>query len=158
MKKQNGITLIALVITIVVLLILAGVSMAMVLGDNGILSKAKESKTAMNDATTKEYIANAITYVEMEGLQSSSTIDEAWMTSTGSSYFNTDVKKSGVLTEGAITGYKNATGTVSYRGTVKKGEDSEIKFISVNGAITLNPTDEAYNAITTPTTTPTPGV
>ena len=149
MKKQNGITLIALVITIVVLLILAGVSMAMVLGDNGILSKAKESKTAMNDA---------ITYVEMEGLQSSSTIDEAWMTSTGSSYFNTDVKKSGVLTEGAITGYKNANGTVSYRGTVKKGEDSEIKFISVNGAITLNPTDEAYNAITTPTTTPTPGV
>lgn len=155
MKKQNGITLIALVITIVVLLILAGVSMAMVLGDNGILSKAKESKTAMNDATTKEYIANAITYVEMEGLQSSSTIDEAWMTSTGSSYFNTDVKKSGVLTEGVITGYKNTTG-VSYCGTVKSG-DTTIKFISVNGAITLNPTDEAYNAIektTTPTATP----
>ena len=154
MKKQNGITLIALVITIVVLLILAGVSMAMVLGDNGILSKAKESKTAMNDASMKEYIANAITYVEMEGLQSSDTIDEAWMTGKGSTYFNTDVKKSNVLTEGAITGYKNTSGTVSYRGTVKQGEDSTIKFISVNGAITLNPTDEAYNAITTPTPTP----
>lgn len=157
MKKQNGITLIALVITIVVLLILAGVSMAMVLGDNGILSKAKESKTAMNDASIREYIANAITYVEMESLQSNDTINEAWMTDSakGTKFFNEDVKKSNVLTEGAITGYKNATGTVSYRGTVKKGEDSEIKFTSVNGAITLNPTDEAYNAITTTTT---PGV
>lgn len=40
MKKQNGITLIALVITIIVLLILAGVSISMVTGENGLISKA----------------------------------------------------------------------------------------------------------------------
>ncbi len=40
MKDQKGITLIALVITIIVLLILAGVSIAMLTGDNGILTKA----------------------------------------------------------------------------------------------------------------------
>ena len=40
MKKQNGITLIALVITIIVLLILAGVSIAMLAGEGGILNKA----------------------------------------------------------------------------------------------------------------------
>ncbi len=40
MKNQKGITLIALVITIIVLLILAGVSIAMLTGQNGILTKA----------------------------------------------------------------------------------------------------------------------
>ena len=43
---EKGITLIALVVTIVVLLILAGISINLVLGDNGIIKKAKEAKTA----------------------------------------------------------------------------------------------------------------
>lgn len=43
---EKGITLIALVITIVVLLILAGISINLVLGENGIIKKAKEAKTA----------------------------------------------------------------------------------------------------------------
>ena len=45
MRNQRGITLIALVITIIVLLILAGVSIAMLTGDNGILSKARQAQT-----------------------------------------------------------------------------------------------------------------
>ena len=45
MKNNKGITLIALVVTIIVLLILAGVSIAMLSGDNGILGRAKESST-----------------------------------------------------------------------------------------------------------------
>ena len=44
LKKERGITLIALVITIIVLLILAGVTIAMVVGDNGILTRAREAK------------------------------------------------------------------------------------------------------------------
>lgn len=44
MKKNNGITLIALVITIIVLLILAGVSIAMITSQDGILGKAKNAK------------------------------------------------------------------------------------------------------------------
>ncbi len=43
-KEKNGITLIALVITIVVLLILAGVSISAVFGKNGIIDKANEAK------------------------------------------------------------------------------------------------------------------
>ncbi len=43
---EKGITLIALVVTIVVLLILAGISINLVLGENGIIKKAKEAKTA----------------------------------------------------------------------------------------------------------------
>ena len=51
-KGQNGITLVALVITIIVLLILAGVSIAMLTGDNGILTKATKAKevTPFSDA------------------------------------------------------------------------------------------------------------
>lgn len=45
LKSTNGITLIALVITIIVLLILAGISISMLSGDNGILQKATEAKT-----------------------------------------------------------------------------------------------------------------
>ena len=44
LKASNGITLIALVITIIVLLILAGISISMLSGDNGILQKATLSK------------------------------------------------------------------------------------------------------------------
>ena len=46
MREQKGITLIALVVTIIVLLILAGVSIAMLTGDNGLLTKAEEAEEA----------------------------------------------------------------------------------------------------------------
>ena len=44
MKEERGITLIALVITIIVLLILAGISMAMLTGENGILTQVQNAK------------------------------------------------------------------------------------------------------------------
>lgn len=52
MKNNKGITLIALVVTIIVLLILAGVSIAMLTGQNGILTRASESsyKSKLQDA------------------------------------------------------------------------------------------------------------
>lgn len=53
-KREKGITLIALVITIVVLLILAGVSIAMLTGDNGILTQAKKAQTETQIAEIKE--------------------------------------------------------------------------------------------------------
>ncbi len=55
-KLQKGITLIALVITIIVLLILAGVSIAMLTGDNGIIGKAKDAKNETIVAQEKELI------------------------------------------------------------------------------------------------------
>ena len=44
MKRENGITIIALVVTIIILLILAGVSINMLVGDNGIIKKAQQAK------------------------------------------------------------------------------------------------------------------
>ncbi len=55
-KNVKGITLIALVITIIVLLILAGVTIATLTGDNGILTKANEAKTRTNEKDEEEQI------------------------------------------------------------------------------------------------------
>ena len=56
MKKNKGITLVALVVTIVVLLILAGVSINLVLGDNGIITKAKEAQRKSAEASQNDLI------------------------------------------------------------------------------------------------------
>ena len=55
LRNNKGITLIALVITIIVLLILAGVSIAMLTGENGILTQAEKADdhTAMAEAADK---------------------------------------------------------------------------------------------------------
>ena len=53
-KQEKGITLIALVVTIVVLLILAGVSISLVLNNNGVISKAKDAKNQYAEAQTNE--------------------------------------------------------------------------------------------------------
>lgn len=60
MKNNKGITLIALVITIIVLLILAGVSIAMLTGDNGLLTKAREAKTKSATAEAEEAVKIAL--------------------------------------------------------------------------------------------------
>ena len=53
-KGSKGITLIALVITVIVLLILAGVSIATLTGDNGILTRAQEAKNKTEEAQKDE--------------------------------------------------------------------------------------------------------
>ena len=53
-KKQTGITLIALIITIIVLLILVGVTIATLTGENGILTRANDSKKQTEIASVKE--------------------------------------------------------------------------------------------------------
>ena len=55
-NKNKGITLIALVITIIVLLILAGVSIAMLTGENGILTQAQNAKESTENAGEEEKI------------------------------------------------------------------------------------------------------
>lgn len=58
--NQKGITLIALVVTIVVLLILAGVSINALFGNNGIISRAKDTKKVTNLSSLKDEIGIVI--------------------------------------------------------------------------------------------------
>ena len=53
-KKNRGITLIALVVTVIVILVLAGVSISMLTGENGILKKAAEAKEKTKEAQNSE--------------------------------------------------------------------------------------------------------
>ena len=67
MKKNKGITLVALVVTIVVLLILAGVSINLVLGNNGIIAKAKDAETKSAEASQNDLKGMNGLVSEMEG-------------------------------------------------------------------------------------------
>ena len=74
-KKEKGITLIALVITIIVLLILAGVSINMVLGDDGIIENAKKAEEESEKADEKEIIETEILERKMEATIKQTGID-----------------------------------------------------------------------------------
>ena len=67
MRKNKGITLVALVVTIVVLLILAGVSINLVLGNNGIIAKAKDAETKSAEASQNDLKGMNGLVSEMEG-------------------------------------------------------------------------------------------
>ena len=70
MREQKGITLIALVITIIVLLILAGVSIAMLTGENGILTKATQSTKETAKGEAVEAVKLAVSTVKADMLDS----------------------------------------------------------------------------------------
>ncbi len=65
-QKEKGITLIALVITIIVLLILAGVSIAMLTGQNGILSQANNAKIEQSHGAVKDSMSLAYNEYQIE--------------------------------------------------------------------------------------------
>ena len=104
LNNKKGITLIALVVTVVVLIILAGVSINAVLGNNGIIKKANQAASVTKEAEVKEAINRTI--LEFHLTDDYETLE--------------DFLKAKV-TEGKIDSVtKNADGTL----TVKKGEYS----------------------------------
>ena len=68
LKRNKGITLIALVVTIIVLLILAGISIAMLTGQNGILNRASEAQEKTGTAQTEELVKLSVTDAITQGL------------------------------------------------------------------------------------------
>lgn len=77
-KKENGITLVALVITIIILLLLAGIAIATLGGENGIFAKVKLSKEkySMSEAKEKLELAISTARIEEEGKGEKLTIDK----------------------------------------------------------------------------------
>lgn len=108
-NNQKGITLIALVVTIIVLLILAGVSIAMLTGQNGILNRASESswKSKLGDAETtvalyvSNYLADyyAVTYTGATSDFGATYTDEADAVSKAITNVNTDLGDAYSVTE-----------------------------------------------------------
>ena len=65
MKKQKGITLISLVITIIILIMLAGIAINLSIGEKGLLSKAKYAKEETNKQTATEKVNLKITTAQI---------------------------------------------------------------------------------------------
>lgn len=63
MKRQNGITLVAMIVTIIVMLILTGVSINLAIGDNGIINNSQKAAEKTNTSESLEYILEAWGYV-----------------------------------------------------------------------------------------------
>ena len=75
MKKNNkGITLIALVITIVILIILAGVAINLTLGENGILKKAENAREEYKYAQAREKLELEILEVQTKIMDEESRV------------------------------------------------------------------------------------
>ena len=80
-KSENGVTLIALVVTIVVLLILAGTAIAMLSGDDGIMTNAQRSQAANTEGEIREKIKMAYNAVKTE-ISVNSAIDSSYNASS----------------------------------------------------------------------------
>ena len=113
LKNKKGITLVALVVTIVVLLILAGVSINLVLGNNGIIAKAKDAETKSAEASQNDLKGMNGLVSEMEGAlagnggaggSGTGTKVPAEATAETAPYFpdNTFTKKEGKIDTGLV--------------------------------------------------------
>ena len=65
-KSAKGITLIALVVTVIVLIILAGISISLVLGENGLVAKAKRAATQTEEAVANEEMGMYMASLKMD--------------------------------------------------------------------------------------------
>ena len=73
-QKENGMTLIALVVTIIVLIVLAGISINLVFGNLGIITKEKEAKEENLKQTAKEVMNLKITSIQIENYTENKTL------------------------------------------------------------------------------------
>ena len=165
LKINKGITLIALVITIIVLLILAGVTIATLTGDNGILTKAQNSKEKNAQKTVEEQINLAVQASRInEGLVINKEILEQELTNNGIEITKSEndelpwtVKKDGyvytisengeikekegiAITTGDIEILKGSTEGKKVSAQILSGETGTIKW-EHTGNITLSATE-----------------
>lgn len=137
-NKNHGITLIALVVTVIVLIILAGVSISMLTGQNGILDKAQDAKKKTQIANEKEAIGTAA----LEALTlGNGTITADTLKASMKSYLGQNVE----LTGDGPWKYEGTNGVyiINEKGTVTTGwicnyDKNGASETVTNGKITLN--------------------
>lgn len=121
-KKQNGITLVALVITIIVLLILAGVTISMVVGDNGIITRSKQSKYDSMTAEAVEKMDMIVAAAQME-IEQQSNYNGSYLMSTQE--FNKIALENGVEVSTASPLVKDTPANPSTSPNLPEGSDTD---------------------------------
>ena len=107
-KTEKGITLVALVVTIVVLLILAGVSINLVLGNNGIIAKAKDAETKSAEASQNDLKGmNALTEEMNNALGEKPKVDLSKYKIGDSVNYTYDTASSSYTLESKYSGYSS---------------------------------------------------
>lgn len=124
LKDNKAITLISLVVTIIVLLILAGISISMLAGDNSILQKATEAKTNTDNAQAKEELQLAISgagvdYYSGKVQNTSQTFRDYIFSNDGQTSINSELPENATFNSSSneIT-YKRITFIVADDGTL----------------------------------------
>ena len=157
-KKERGITLIALVITIIVLLILAGVSIAMLTGQNGILTQANNAKQATEQSGTKEKAELAVVGAIAKSNDGSLTIENLkeelsnYGIATDKTEFPVEIELDGqklvINNSGKVTNYKEMAKITGQETANTTTKDSFGNYIVVPaGFKIINPTENVTNGI-----------
>ena len=112
-SKDKGITLVAMVITIIVLLLLAGIAIATLGGENGLFSKVKQAKKAQIESEMKEQLTMGLQELQVEK-QGKATLDDVtqdWANKIISTEYNPQLKEDAsyngklmIMTKDKITG------------------------------------------------------
>ena len=105
MKRNNGITLISLVITIVVLIILAGVAINLTLGENGIFTKAQYAKEQYEMAAVREKINLAMLGIQTEEINNGELTLDTMLTRLQEKLPGITIEKDGEILKGTLDGY-----------------------------------------------------
>ena len=146
-KENKGITLVALIITVRVLLILAGVTISLVIGDNGIITRSKETSKISFEKDVQESLELAIADLEIS------------KTESGEKVVITDLLEKGYITEEGVIninkllGKKGQYGNGANKQDVFIIENNELWYYEKNGEgkkisklsnLGYLPTDEKY--------------
>ena len=143
-EKNKGVTLIALVITIIVLLILAGVSISTLTGQNGILKRAIEAKNTTEVASEKEGIQMAVTTSQMASANYTS-IKKDGLQSELNSYFG---KEKTTLEDNKDGSYTVTMNNSKRKYTIEDdGSIIEGVYDKWNGTDSKEPTEKTSNEI-----------
>ena len=124
-RKQNGITLIALVITIIVLIILAGIAISMTVGENGIFAKAKEAKRLQITAEAKEKIGTEILAAQVEAIERNEELEQAQVEDIISKYGTLQDDKDTIVLKD--NGYEISLSDIYKGTTTSTGSYTELK-------------------------------
>lgn len=127
MKNQKGITLIALVVTIVVLLILAGITITLVLSDDGIFGKAQEAQTAMDGKDLQEQIQLALVNAKTDLILQQPSATEAI----------------GIVEDSIDAALPDSYGNATFEGTNVTITDGKY---SIDTTVTVTGTEKTYAA------------
>ena len=129
MTNNKGITLIALVITIIVLLILAGVSIAMLTGENGILTRANDAKTTTATAEITERMGMAIQAAYADTIKPNATSTELTTNAVVAQY-NSDNTGHSTAEKSTDTEVIVTVGEVEYTVTLESsGKSMKVKSV-----------------------------